>query len=216
MTSQQFSTPCTCRGGNPNCFRCGGWGYIDGIGKGRASPGLASTGKLGAIRSGRRKAFKVCPVCGQSVMKLEKHLKKVHSDEPNLGADPQPVPATPLIGAKKLSSTKALKLSSLHTEPPITGEIKLAKRNQGQQVTRAKKPRRPLHLPALEICPLCTSRVATRHLKRHVRTKHITKWNMLDTEDKIRLDKWLRENYGISFDLKLTDISGPYTQGSKR
>jgi hypothetical protein len=63
---------CGCRGGNPNCFRCGGWGYLDSIGKARASPGSDGA----AFSTPRAKRRKRCPNCGAMVGRLGKHLKK--------------------------------------------------------------------------------------------------------------------------------------------
>lgn len=87
-----FGQPCQC-GGNPRCFRCGGWGYLDVIGAGRASAG--PTGSLMARRGNRsirlrRKARKSskrptqpqvpCPHCSAQVRtsRLERHLARVH------------------------------------------------------------------------------------------------------------------------------------------
>ena len=32
---------CTCHGSNPNCFKCGGWGYIDSVSANRLIDGPA-------------------------------------------------------------------------------------------------------------------------------------------------------------------------------
>ena len=46
-SSEFLRQPCTCEGSNENCFRCGGWGYIDRIGEGRSTP--TATGIGGAF-----------------------------------------------------------------------------------------------------------------------------------------------------------------------
>lgn len=45
---------CTCHGGNPNCFKCGGWGYIDSVSANRLIDGPAgAAGKNGSVASPR-------------------------------------------------------------------------------------------------------------------------------------------------------------------
>lgn len=187
MTSQQFSTPCTCRGGNPSCFRCGGWGYLDGIGKGRASPGPTSV-RTSHIMLGRsRGKLEICPICKIGVKRLKKHLLRAHEGK-----------SAPPNGAK---------FESVERQPTQNKEC--AKKIS----TRLKPPTKPRSMPtdsprriqegfSLEACPLCDARVRASNLKRHVRTKHAAKFNMLDAQDQLRLDKWLREYCGISLDLK--------------
>lgn len=76
---------CSCGGSNPSCYKCGGWGYIDKISQGRASPGPAGTpgSSRGRRRAPKNSAVKPtlvkCPQCGAMVGRLAKHLKKVHS-----------------------------------------------------------------------------------------------------------------------------------------
>lgn len=48
-----FKRPCSCGGGNENCFRCGGWGYIDSISEGRALDGALVAG--GELRKNKLK-----------------------------------------------------------------------------------------------------------------------------------------------------------------
>ena len=45
---------CTCHGSNPNCFKCGGWGYIDSVSANRLIEGPAGeAGKNGSVASPR-------------------------------------------------------------------------------------------------------------------------------------------------------------------
>lgn len=109
-TSHHLTTPCSCSGNNENCFRCGGWGYIDVIGKGRSSTGQAGTASPQTIAQStnrrRAKAEKasaspkkqrlllLCPICGASVRRLAKHTTKVHGfiGPPKPPPPPQPKP----------------------------------------------------------------------------------------------------------------------------
>lgn len=96
---QFLSTPCMCGGENESCFRCGGWGYIDSIGKGRAAPedfvaggtiapSKPRTGKVS--RPKQSKPLKTCPHCGAQVLRLQKHLLKSHRDRRPIHANPAP------------------------------------------------------------------------------------------------------------------------------
>lgn len=83
--------PCTCAGSNENCFRCGGWGYIDRIGESQFTP--VATGIGGAfshpLPTGPRAA----------IAKRARPPKKrvlCSWDE----AEPVPRPAVPLLTAQ--------------------------------------------------------------------------------------------------------------------
>lgn len=77
---------CTCRGGNPNCFKCGGWGWIgDGISKHRASAssGPLLPGKSVRVRTSKRKTARniPCPYCKKKVANLDHHVSVTHPNE---------------------------------------------------------------------------------------------------------------------------------------
>ena len=77
---------CTCRGGNPNCFKCGGWGWIgDDIFKHRAPPssGSLSPGKSVQGKRNKRKAARniPCPYCKKKVANLDNHVSVTHPNE---------------------------------------------------------------------------------------------------------------------------------------
>lgn len=77
---------CTCRGGNPNCFKCGGWGWVgDDISKHRARPysGPLSPGKTARAKRKERKAARniPCPYCNKKVSNLDRHVSVTHADE---------------------------------------------------------------------------------------------------------------------------------------
>lgn len=85
-----LSTPCECGGRNKNCFRCGGWGFIDSIGKGRATPSDFAADVATALRKRPKKTSSTvklrrplirCPHCGVMLVRLQKHLNKVHGGE---------------------------------------------------------------------------------------------------------------------------------------
>lgn len=92
-----LSEPCSCQGTNPNCFKCGGWGYLDRIGVRRVVAEPAGDPASGLMRRKARLKKKPrtalfsastgvprqkhqCPHCGIHVVKLAKHIKKVHPD----------------------------------------------------------------------------------------------------------------------------------------
>lgn len=87
--------PCSCQGNNENCFKCGGWGYIDKIGAGRATPvahGVDGT-VPSSVRSRRRdglsmsasrpsssRAVYVCEICKARVTRISRHLRRAHGE----------------------------------------------------------------------------------------------------------------------------------------
>lgn len=94
-TEKFLTRPCSCGGSNENCYRCGGWGYIDSIGTGRRTePFIANDNAVSAKTSTNRKKSKLsgnsknayfvskarCPVCGLFVADLPTHRKKIHSN----------------------------------------------------------------------------------------------------------------------------------------
>lgn len=83
--------PCTCAGSNENCFRCGGWGYIDRIGESRSAQ--IATGIDGAFSQ----PLSAGPQA--AIAKTARPLKKrvVRSWEE---AEPMPRPVVPLLTAQ--------------------------------------------------------------------------------------------------------------------
>lgn len=95
VEKELLTVPCSCGGQNENCFRCGGWGYIDAIGKGRAAPPSLMASKDSTVdrtkaktRRGKPrnpnqsvKPIRICPFCETSIRNLQKHLKKAHPNE---------------------------------------------------------------------------------------------------------------------------------------
>jgi len=81
-----LNKPCSCSGENPNCHKCGGWGYIDDIGKGRAPVGPAGLPNKAIVRKGKSRSKQThykrdlsqCSECGQLVKRLSRHKRKVH------------------------------------------------------------------------------------------------------------------------------------------
>lgn len=66
---------CSCRGANPNCFKCGGWGWIgDKIYEDR--------GDLTDLANdvSKPKLIVRCPHCGArvSLRRINRHLRKIH------------------------------------------------------------------------------------------------------------------------------------------
>jgi len=138
-------TECTCRGGNPNCYRCGGWGLLDRIGEGRASAGPAGARKQPATKPNRSRVKKKpnanvrerptvlttqqCPRCGCAVKKLSRHIAKVHFDgNPNVAHKMSPDEATscPICGVpvKKIRLVKHLaRVHNSNLKPTIGSAI---------------------------------------------------------------------------------------------
>lgn len=91
-SSKEFlRIPCTCQGTNENCFKCGGWGYIDRIAEGRSAPSIGSLGagssrsasmsSRGSVAKSRKIRPAVnCPQCGALTTRLARHLRKVHGE----------------------------------------------------------------------------------------------------------------------------------------
>jgi uncharacterized C2H2 Zn-finger protein len=87
-SSAFLRTPCSCGGTNENCFKCGGWGYIDAIGVGRSTPVAKGFGRENTYEArfeGRLKnplttgsPMHRCPICGITVKRLARHLAKAH------------------------------------------------------------------------------------------------------------------------------------------
>lgn len=103
-----LSTPCQCGGTNESCFRCGGWGYIDQISQGRATPTSAPPtfavarphkpnpsagskkkpkrprGPRPAVQCGPAAQVRLmpeyspCAECGVLVKRMERHMRRVH------------------------------------------------------------------------------------------------------------------------------------------
>ena len=120
---------CSCSGNNPNCFKCGGWGYIDSIGEGRASAGPAGApsssregGGFVAIPRSQQKArrLRACPVCGVLVRKLEKHARTVHG-----------------LSAAQRAPVRAVRMFEPVTAQPSKKEVRKVR---GVVVTVLKRP----------------------------------------------------------------------------
>lgn len=88
--SRFLNVPCSCGGNNENCYKCGGWGYIDRISTGRQSQPASGSGSEGrhqdvarAVSVSTRSKFsdkhiRRCPLCKQLVDNLMEHLQKRH------------------------------------------------------------------------------------------------------------------------------------------
>ncbi len=91
-----LNAACSCGGQNNNCFRCGGWGYIDSIAQGRnqhsefVAGTIANKKKVKNPRrpkakqspqiegKGLKSASKKCYLCSAKVGDLEAHMKVFH------------------------------------------------------------------------------------------------------------------------------------------
>ena len=80
---------CTCRGRNPDCFKCGGWGWIgDNISKNRKRPsGLVSLSPGNSVTRKKKKKYMIfkkgpCPYCNtKKVVNLDRHVSISHPNK---------------------------------------------------------------------------------------------------------------------------------------
>jgi hypothetical protein len=135
--SKFLKVPCSCSGNNPNCFKCGGWGYIDAIGEGRASAGPTGSprrvGGGGGFTTTRRASGQLhrCLECGAAVRRIARHMRNVHGQSSVIPATAKPSvpPKTELsIPAKR----PRLELCPLCTLRVRRLDIHLAKNHPGQ------------------------------------------------------------------------------------
>lgn len=72
---------CTCHGRNPNCFKCGGWGWIgDSIWENRALDDSETFFQINKKRTKKRKKIQ-CPYCPKKVRNLTHHVSVSHDDK---------------------------------------------------------------------------------------------------------------------------------------
>jgi hypothetical protein len=81
---------CTCRGTNPDCFKCGGWGWIgDPVVKdqGKAPvptgpPAELSSKTLKNVKNKNKHiTIRQCPYCGNNVTNLDRHVAILHKNK---------------------------------------------------------------------------------------------------------------------------------------
>lgn len=162
------STPCSCGGDNPNCFRCWGTGMVEPAtlpdtgpkGNNRNSRKRSSS-QSGAIRgvgdspAPPRKPIAICPQCGVSVRRLERHMAKAHGSSKPKAAQ---------------ISTKPIAPSNDAFGKPVLQPISTG--NPGDQLSERKKP-------ALHVCPVCAAQV--KSLEKHaMQTGHGPKATLFD------------------------------------
>lgn len=149
------STPCSCGGENPNCFRCWGTGMVE--------PDLPDPPEVGAYLGSRtrrrrsqtvqaqaRQLFK-CPTCGVSVGKLSRHLAKVHGQQDMAG----PTREDGRGGA----------------EGVLTGTMTTS--------PQRLPPKKPLVPPDRHWCAVCGAIV--KNLRKHIsKTGHFVKPSLFD------------------------------------
>lgn len=73
---------CSCLGKNPDCFKCGGWGWIgDNIHENRR---LDDPLKFSSTKKGNKSIRdKSCPYCSRVLANLHHHVSVVHVDKWN-------------------------------------------------------------------------------------------------------------------------------------
>lgn len=168
---------CSCQGANPNCFKCGGWGYIDSISAGRISAGPAEASSRGVAsksRGARRRVTSApqqhiasatlrtlevplerCPVCNRDTANLKEHLRLIHPNTRN----PMPRPGFALCthcGCHVKASKMQTHLREAHALAPI-------------EAARLSKGHFQL---AFVLCPQCGCRLKAARMERHIRKAH--------------------------------------------
>lgn len=155
------STPCSCGGNNPSCFRCWGTGMVEPKnltgtgpkGNNRKSRGRGSSQSDGAIRglsntpAQPRKPLAICLKCGVSVRRIERHMAKAH------GAAKSQMP--------QVSEKPVLLVNDASTQPVS----RLA------PTESPRDPRSERKNPSLHVCPVCA--VQVKNLEKHaMKTGH--------------------------------------------
>lgn len=74
---------CTCRGGNPNCFKCGGWGQI---GNGAINSLIKISSKITGQENNKKsksaqRTLHACYFCNKKFANLDQHISMAHPDE---------------------------------------------------------------------------------------------------------------------------------------
>lgn len=90
--SDLLKKPCSCGGNNPNCYMCGGWGYIDSVSESRISSGQgqlakAKPRKIRALRKSLSDEDLVNILCGNKTIdeiKLAKRKSKKNKAQTNI------------------------------------------------------------------------------------------------------------------------------------
>lgn len=150
------STPCSCGGNNPNCFRCWGTGMVEPVTLPDAGPKEESSkrrkrpsSQFGAIQRPSislgqpQKLTTICPLCRSSVQHLERHMAKAHAAAR---------PLTPEVTDKQFVLASGA-LAHLILRP---FKSKKTDAQQGEGKT-----------PTFHICPICA--VQVKSLEKHAK-----------------------------------------------
>lgn len=147
-----YSPPqqCSCLGGNPNCFKCGGWGYIDAISAGRISAGPVGA-PLNRNWGGRP---------GKKGQQGKGSQKIKPAQQPKMILMPKPVEMKQPIklAQKGLCPHCGVRFAQLHQH--------ILKTHTGQFTLPHKKKKN------LCICSACKALVKESNLSQHMRRIH--------------------------------------------
>lgn len=77
----ESQSQCSCRGGNPDCYKCGGWGYIDGVSANRITAGpVGDAGKQSLAKRLEELKSKLRPVTKRRSVKVSSGIRtSVHT-----------------------------------------------------------------------------------------------------------------------------------------
>lgn len=111
MPDEFFRQPCSCGGLNENCYRCGGWGYVDQIGEGLGE----------GVHAFRESLPVTCPICHCQIKKSDfrRHLNIYHGERDVASAkssSPHPVTTCPVCRCTIRTSKLDRHLRRIHGE----------------------------------------------------------------------------------------------------
>lgn len=179
--------PCSCQGENPNCYKCGGRGYVHGFDVNLSwSAPLPKHRRLRntSIRSRVQRPAVSCPECGVLVTKLSKHLRKVHNiDKPAQPPAGSKASANQEVSAKGSGvDSKVTQVHRIIQEPIDRKQLALVlgppalKVGKPIQKSQADKDRmkRGIVPPGESLihCSSCKARVIRSRLASHIARVH--------------------------------------------
>lgn len=159
-----LKTPCSCGGSNENCYKCGGWGYLDAIGEGRRSPPANGFGSGPAYQGVRKRAtssptrkssairIQWCPICKDWVGDLMGHIAKQHRR------------AAPLVQCEHCKAMVRNIARHLMNAHHLTGSAP----GSAMPLATAANPLTKKRVR----CEHCKALVMVRHMPRHLRKVH--------------------------------------------
>lgn len=171
------SRSCRCGGSNENCMFCFGTGTIEGAPSFSSVPSYpmsaVSRGRRITASSGKVRATVPCPACGIAVVKLQKHLNRVHPDyqTKDRGASAE-LGLTAGSGAP--SEKKQPDPTGHHiVQGSLAGSAKAPSNSKStlRRPVPASKPKLQAAILPHTTCPHCGCPLKPHNVQSHVNTK---------------------------------------------